>query len=124
MMTPPFSISITADSADSMRPGISSVGTPRFSRPKATSSLTTVATIWLSGFWKIMPACWRMSQVLSSSLVSMPQTVTTPSVGRYRALSSLARVDLPEPLCPSTATNSPGAIWQLTWERAGSSASS
>ena len=40
----------TAARADSTRGYISSVGTPMFSSPKATSSLTTVATIWLSGF--------------------------------------------------------------------------
>ena len=40
----------TARSAASTRSRISCGFTPRFSRPKATSSSTIVATIWLSGF--------------------------------------------------------------------------
>ena len=45
----------TSVSASSTRLRISSEGTPRFSSPKAQSSSTTVATIWLSGFWNTMP---------------------------------------------------------------------
>ena len=40
----------TVLSAASTRRRISALGTPRFSSPKATSSSTMVATIWLSGF--------------------------------------------------------------------------
>ncbi len=70
-------------------------GTPRFSGAKATSSSTTVATIWLSGFWNTMPTVRRMSSSLSSSAVSMPSTYTLPPVGSSMALKCLARVDFP-----------------------------
>ena len=65
-----YSCMPTARSAASTRSRISCGFTPRFSRPKATSSSTIVATIWLSGFWKIMPTRWRTSQMWSSSRVS------------------------------------------------------
>ena len=45
----------TCSSAQSTRASISVRGMPRFSGPKATSSSTIVATIWLSGCWKTMP---------------------------------------------------------------------
>ena len=48
----------------------SSRGTPRFSGPKATSSSTTVPTIWLSGFWSTRPTRDRTSQCAISSAVS------------------------------------------------------
>ena len=54
-----------------------------------------------------MPACLRTSHRCSSCAVSSPQTSTRPSVGRYSAFISFASVLLPEPLCPSTATNEP-----------------
>ena len=40
---------------------ISACGTPRLSSAKATAASTTVATIWLSGFWNTMPTVWRIS---------------------------------------------------------------
>ena len=55
-----------------------------------------------------MPTRRRMSSRSSSSQVSMPSTYTLPDVGRRMALKCLARVDFPDPLWPSTATNSPG----------------
>ena len=60
----------TAESALSIRGIISSEGIPRFSRPKATSSFTTVATIWLSGFWKIITrrAAWKQARYCWSRL--------------------------------------------------------
>ncbi|CAN4008428.1 Helix-turn-helix domain-containing protein, partial [Dysosmobacter welbionis] len=45
----------TAARASSTRCRISLLETPRFSGAKATSSSTTLATIWLSGFWNTMP---------------------------------------------------------------------
>ena len=61
-----------------------------------------------------MPTVRRMSSSRSSSAVSMPSTYTVPPVGRRMALKCLARVDLPEPLCPSTATKEPGSISKFT----------
>lgn len=58
--------------ASSTRCRISCDATPRFSGAKATSSSTTLETIWLSGFWKTMPTCCRMARSISSSFVSMP----------------------------------------------------
>ena len=83
-------------------------GTPRFSGAKATSSSTTLATIWLSGFWNTMPT------VLADVQQSVPRRWypcrppdTLPPLGSRMALKCLARVDLPQPLWPSTATKLP-----------------
>ena len=103
----------TVASASSTRWRISGEGTPRFSGAKATSSSTTLATIWLSGFWNTMPTRRRMSSSRSSSAVSMPSTYTLPSVGSRMALKCLARVDLPEPLWPRMATKEPGSMVRL-----------
>ena len=104
----------TAFNASSTRRRISSGGTPRFSGAKATSSSTTLATIWLSGFWKTMPTVRRMSSSLSSSAVSIPSTYTLPPVGSRMAFMCLARVDLPLPLWPRTATKEPSSMSRVT----------
>lgn len=57
-----------------------------------------------------MPTVARTDRRLFSSDVSMPSTYTLPPVGSRMALKCLASVLLPEPLCPSTATNEPRAI--------------
>ena len=82
---------------------ISAGGIPKFSGAKATSSSTTEATIWLSGFWNTIPQSWRSANAFSSSVVSMPPTVTRPPVGVRMPQSSLASVLLPLPLCPMMA---------------------
>ena len=69
-----------------------------------------VVTSWLSGFWNTSPTRRRISSVCASSRVSMPSTSTWPAVGSSRALRCLASVDLPEPLCPTIARNSPSAM--------------
>ena len=53
--------SLTSESASFTRARSSSVGTPRFSGPNATSSSTVPATIWSSGFWNTRPTRLRMS---------------------------------------------------------------
>ena len=97
----------TALRLSSTRSQISEVGTPMFSGPKPTSSSTTWPIIWLSGFWKTMPALCLISQRRSSSAVFMPLTQTAPSVGYRSALKCFARVDFPEPLWPRIAMNCP-----------------
>ena len=104
----------TAFKDSSTRRFISPVSTPRFSGPNATSSSTIVAMIWLSGFWNTIPADFRISQICSSSRVSIPHTITVPSVGARSAFSCLAKVDLPEPLWPRTAINCPFSTSMLT----------
>ena len=93
---------------------ISFVGMPMFSGPNPTSSSTTWPMIWLSGFWNTIPARWRMSQTRSCSEVFMPSTQTVPSVGFRITLKCLASVDLPDPLWPRMATNSPFRMSRLT----------
>ena len=88
----------TAFNASSTRRRISSGGTPRFSGAKATSSSTTFATIWLSGFWNTMPTVRRTSSSRASSAVSIPSTYTLPPEGSRMAFMCLARVDFPLPL--------------------------
>ena len=109
----------TAASASSTRRRISAVGTPRFSGPKATSSSTTLATIWLSGFWNTIPVRRRISSSSDSSRVSIPSTYTAPPLGSSTAFMCLARVDLPEPLWPSTTTKVPFSTVTDTPRRAG-----
>ena len=108
----------TALRAASTRFRISAVGTPKFSGPKATSSSTTLATIWLSGFWNTMPTRRRISSRSASSQVSMPSTHTLPPKGSSTAFICLARVDLPDPLWPSTATKLPRSMERDTPLRA------
>ena len=112
-----FTIS-TARRLLSTRFQISSVGTPIFSGPNPTSSSTTLAMIWLSGFWNTIPAVFRMGMVLSSSSTSMPSTQSTPSLGVRSALICFASVDFPEPLCPRMAINCPALISRFTWSNA------
>ena len=104
----------TAARLSSTRFQISSVGTPIFSGPNPTSSSTTWAMIWLSGFWNTMPASLRISHRCALSLVSMPSTQTVPSVGNRSAFKCLASVDLPDPLWPRTAMNWPGCTSRST----------
>ena len=109
-----YSYISTAFSARSTRSRISAGGTPKFSGPNATSSSTMLATNWLSGFCSTKPTRRRISNFKSSSSVSMPSTYTLPPLGRSIALKCFAMVDLPEPLCPSSATNSPFFTWRET----------
>ena len=69
--------------------------------------------------WNTMPAHWRISNSLSSSLVFMPSPVTVPVRGSSPALQCLAKVDLPEPLWPSTTVKLPFSICTDTSRRAG-----
>ena len=108
----------TAARASSTRRRISSEATPKFSGAKATSSSTTLATIWLSGFWNTMPTRRRISSRHASSCVSMPSTYTLPPQGSKMAFRLLAKVDLPEPLCPSTTTKLPFSMAVSTPRRA------
>src|SRR5215208_3916735 len=84
---------------------ISSRGTPRFSRPKATSSSTKGATRPFSGFWKRRPRCLRTSN--GSLAGSRPDTSTRPESGFRRPFKRRTRVDLPPPFGPTTPTYSP-----------------
>ncbi len=90
-------LSPTRSRASSTRRLILCGSSPRFSGPKATSSSTTVATIWLSGFWKTMPAAWCTSQTRFPSRVSMPLTRTTPPVG-CKGVEMLGERRLPRPV--------------------------
>ena len=67
----------TVSSALARRAGIWSWGTPKFSRPKSSSSSTTEATIWASMSWLMLPTTREMS-VSVTSQVSRPSTVTGP----------------------------------------------
>ena len=113
-----YSVILTAANAASTRCLISALGIPKFSGPKATSSSTTAATIWLSGFWNTIPTCWRIFQICASSRVSKPHTLICPSLGCNSTLKCLASVLLPLPLVPMIQTNSPCLMDRLTSSKA------
>ena len=56
---------------------------------------------------QVMQTIHYLNRNMGITVVSIPSTVTVPLSGRRMALKCLARVDLPQPLAPSTATNSP-----------------
>src|SRR5688572_31077085 len=97
----------TAASAKSTRLRTSARARPRFSGPNATSSSTSVATIWSSGSWNTTPTTWRIARCKDVSRVDMPFTSTSPRPGRSSPFMSFARVLFPEPLWPMTASHSP-----------------
>ena len=66
-----------------------------------------------------MPVRRRISSSSDSSRVSMPATYTAPPPGSSTAFMCLARVDLPEPLCPSTTTKLPFSTVRDTPRSAG-----
>src|SRR5215207_887019 len=107
----------TARIAPATLPSISSRGTPRFSRPKATSSSTNGATRPFSGFWKRTPRCLRTSK--GSVAGSWPEMSTRPESGFRRPFRRRTRVDLPPPFGPTTPTYSPVWSSKLTSESAG-----
>ena len=65
--------------------------------PKATSSSTTLATIWLSGFWNTMPTRRRISRSAASARVSMPSTQTLPPPGSSTAFRPASCWTSPRP---------------------------
>ena len=92
---------------------------PRFLGPKATSSRTVSAKSWYSGYWATKPTSLRTSRRCFRSEVERPSMVTVPEEGTLVALQCSARVDLPEPVWPMKATNSPSRTVSDTSLRAG-----
>lgn len=93
---------------------ISSLGSPRFSSPKAMSLSTENMNIWFSGFWKSSPTFWASSPIFVLSTVT-PSMVIPPrySPGYMWGMSPfmhLRRVDLPQPLCPARTVTVPSSI--------------
>ena len=83
--------------------------TPSSSRASATFSAAVSPASRLAS-WKTKPICCRSTAAspASSRLArSRPASRTRPEVGRSSPPASRSRVDLPEPLGPITATNSP-----------------
>ena len=92
-----------ARSARSVR---SAVATPRASRPSSTFCCT-VSHGSSAKVWKTMV----VSRLLPVS--RSPRNSTSPSVGAISPAMQRSRVDLPLPLRPSRATNSPSATSRL-----------
>ena len=114
-----YSVRATRRSSRSTRAAISSRGSPRFSGPKATSSATTLVTIWSSGFWKTSPSARRARRYASRSgappaQTASPTSSTDPSSGARSPQTTPASVDLPDPFAPSTHTRCPRSILRLT----------
>ena len=66
-----------------------------------------------------MPVRRRISSSSFSSRVSIPSTYTVPPQGSSTAFRCLAKVDFPEPLCPSTTVKLPFSICTVTPRSAG-----
>ena len=85
---------------------------PANSSGRATfSSAVMVGTRWND--WKTMPMLLPRMTASSSSLRPMkswPATRTAPDVARSSPAMTISSDVLPEPLGPTTATDSPGAI--------------
>jgi hypothetical protein len=65
-----------------------------------------------------MKPIWRARKAASSSSpidqMSVPSSVTSPSLGRVSAPSMASKVDLPEPERPTMETNSPAPMRSVT----------
>ncbi len=111
---------------ESIRASIRSRGSPRFSRPKASSSRTVSfePESWFAGVEKTMPTRPRSApppavSSASEPIVARPDSRARTTRGMNPAATS-ARVDLPAPVRPATPTRSPGATDRSSSVRAGS----
>ena len=105
----------------STRARASSVSAPCALKPNFSSSRTLLQQIWRSGFWKRKPTR-RASSLVLSWVVGVPSMRTWPAVGLSRPLMRRMVVDLPAPLVPTKAMNSPSSIVKDTSLRMGVSA--
>ena len=78
---------------------ITGVGSPRLSRPKASSCHTLSVTSWLSGDWLTKPMAWLSSR-RSRSSNGRPRNKIVPSRVPWGAIDGLSwrsKVVLPQP---------------------------
>ena len=116
---------LSRSSTASIRRSISSRGTARFSRPKASSSRTVglEADSWFAGVENTMPTLPSPSAAPEAG-ASMPATCSVPSTlarttRGMKAAHASARVDLPAPVAPATPSSSPGRTVKVTSRSAG-----
>ena len=94
--------------------------TCRAGRPAAArrskSPMVTRGSRLASGSWKTICRSLRASRMVSWSawVMSRPSTVTAPAVAGIRFSTARDRVDLPQPLSPTTPRVSPWRISKLT----------
>ena len=84
----------------------SSLDTPKFCGPKATSLRTVSSKTWLSGNWKTKPTFLRtclISLLTDVDVMTISSMMTLPAVGTFKPLSNCKIVDFPEPVCPIRA---------------------
>ena len=75
---------------------------------------------WLSGFWKTKPI-FDLTSLIVLFVNFVPETIISPSLGARSPTISLAKVDLPEPLCPMMEMYFPSSIEKETCLIIGSS---
>ena len=80
---------------------------------RATSSRAVGITSWAAGSVNTKPTRRRTSR--PSRATSRPSTTTRPVVAGTRPLRSRARVDLPEPLGPTSATRRSVSSSEVSW---------
>lgn len=100
---------------------ITGVGTPIFSRPKASSCQTLSVTIWFSGFCNTYPIS-QAASLSESVLCSFPQKMISPLFspsGASSRFKSRSSVLFPQPEAPHSTMNSPFRISRDTSESAG-----
>ena len=110
------SSSPSRSSSSAARRRASRAGTPASSAGSSTLSATVRLAIRLKN-WNTKPTSLRRSRARRASLAPArrsPWTSTSPLVGRSSPPSRLSSVDLPQPLGPVTATNSPWATARST----------
>ena len=81
-----------------------------FLSENSTSSLTTVETNWLSGFWNTIPHFCLILYMFLLFPQSRLAIVSSPLWSGISALRCLTRVLLPQPFIPTIDINSPFSI--------------
>ena len=107
-----YSYMPTAFRASSTRRRISSGGTPRFSGPKATSSSTTPATSWLSGFCSTNPTRRRTSSWVSSTAGVDAVHQHFPGGGQQHPVEQLGHGGFSTAVVPQAGPRTPLPQWR------------
>src|SRR5205807_2573940 len=97
------------------RPPARATTTSAVAMPQTTSSRTRTPSTWLSGHWNTMAVPPARPSAAAPVRTTRPDATGLPA-------STRAKVDLPDPLSPTTATSVPGSTRRFTSDRASEAA--